>query len=691
MGRCSVWRWDDTSHEINPLKNIKWVDIPAEHLEDYLVRGWQPAPIRVKWYEFPLEEPRTMLILGVKKRFLSLRENPKSLTEGDLAPREFTWALWEAVSRRDTLGSSAGEVYVYLHWKLPDIYLRVRALGETVEISTGFGPRTLYLTDIDLMRGSTVVEHWRRVPVQNTGWCYNSPVFRSFLLELWEEVHGIWTGDHSFPTTATGSSNEATKIFALYDSFRERARKIRKRKEALLVVRLQDGYDEKSFARFSLPLRGKWIPSLLEGLEEYFLRLGFSPGGENGLIEKVRVAPRSNIYFGVLRKVKFPDEVIRYFTLPEIQSLITRFLESSGGGSGAADPSSGGMGMETQSPRRPEGEQETPNTGSAASSKPTDRADEEGSSDGKSCEAPSESQGVRDSSPGGGGSGSIDPAQESDAESAEEILDLDGAESSEEPGHEDLATFLDLSDVRGAQEEGSYKTEEPNLEFGGVTYRFSLAPSPFMQRVRGILEKIVGGENDDGPRLHAPKFLERMKTFRLYPTPHKEEEGRSAVVFMPDVSGSCGHIAEHTLDIAAAMAHYGVAGAEVITVVHSNGVVLEVWIGKKKVFETGYYSGQDNDQSIDFLVKILRRYEVKLAIAAGDNDAWYLYARIFEEYIQPKGYKFLWLDHFRASWGKPTIMDARWRSNYGVLPGMVWIGGLSTEEDFIEALRRLIT
>lgn len=74
------------------------------------------------------------------------------------------------------------------------------------------------------------------------------------------------------------------------------------------------------------------------------------------------------------------------------------------------------------------------------------------------------------------------------------------------------------------------------------------APSHHLRgQVRRALERLVSfGQYQDGPRLDAQEFCERLIAHRpLYPA-RLEEEARPAVLVLPDVSGSCAGFSNRT-------------------------------------------------------------------------------------------------------------------------------------------------
>ena len=213
-----------------------------------------------------------------------------------------------------------------------------------------------------------------------------------------------------------------------------------------------------------------------------------------------------------------------------------------------------------------------------------------------------------------------------------------------------------------------------------------------VRQVRRALERLVSfGQYQDGPRLDAQEFCERLIAHRpLYPA-RLEEEARTAVLVLPDVSGSCAGFSDRTLIVAKAAAELGVHGADVIVVAHSNGYPQEFKINNQKEKETSDYEIEGrNSDALEFYASLLKRYRVEVVVAMGDGDAEWLYELLAS---LPAVHHFVWLDN----WSCNNLPEPQDRTS--LLPGLhgwprrllhktTYIVGCDTEEHFIAGLEQ---
>jgi len=213
-----------------------------------------------------------------------------------------------------------------------------------------------------------------------------------------------------------------------------------------------------------------------------------------------------------------------------------------------------------------------------------------------------------------------------------------------------------------------------------------------VRQVRRALERLVSfGQYQDGPRLDAQEFCERLIAHRpLYPA-RLEEEARPAVLVLPDVSGSCAGFSDRTLVVAKAAAELGVHGADVVVVAHSNGYPQEFKINNQKEKRTSdcEIEGRNGD-ALEFYAGLLKRYHVEVVIAMGDGDAEWLYELLAS---LPAVHHFIWMDN----WSCNNLPEPQDRTS--LLPGLhewprrllhktTYIVGCSTEEHFIAGLEQ---
>jgi len=213
-----------------------------------------------------------------------------------------------------------------------------------------------------------------------------------------------------------------------------------------------------------------------------------------------------------------------------------------------------------------------------------------------------------------------------------------------------------------------------------------------VKQVRRALERLVSfGQYQDGPRLDAQEFCERLIAHRpLYPA-RLEEEARPAVLVLPDVSGSCAGFSDRTLVVAKAAAELGVHGADVIVVAHSNGYPQELKVNNQKEKRTSdcETEGRSSD-ALEFYTGLLKRYRVEVVVAMGDGDAEWLYELLAS---LPAVHHFIWMDN----WSCNNLPEPQDRTS--LLPGLhrwprrllhktTYIVGCDTEEHFIAGLEQ---
>jgi hypothetical protein len=207
---------------------------------------------------------------------------------------------------------------------------------------------------------------------------------------------------------------------------------------------------------------------------------------------------------------------------------------------------------------------------------------------------------------------------------------------------------------------------------------------------RALARLIEGGEREDGPRHDWQRFCERLLSHRPPAVARREEEGRPAILVLPDVSGSCSAFAERSLAVARAVAALGVTGAEVLVVSHSNGYPHEVLLRRGRVESC---ATEDSPEATwGWYQRLLRQHHVEAVVALGDWDAAWLYRLLA---LHPQVRRLVWLDVWSSRRLPPTLRQARLRQLAAqqsepwpprALQRVRYVVGCGEQEDFVAGL-----
>ena len=193
-----------------------------------------------------------------------------------------------------------------------------------------------------------------------------------------------------------------------------------------------------------------------------------------------------------------------------------------------------------------------------------------------------------------------------------------------------------------------------NRQFGGITAelkRRQIPPKLVKNARNAISALITGGENAPGPRFDHQNLCVRLLTHRPVQPARREEDGRPAILVMVDVSGSCLGFSNVGLLVAQAVAMNGVAGADIIVVSHSNGYPISVMKNRQEP-EPVARSGQD--WAAEFWSDIIARNNLRVVIAIGDWDAYWIY----EQLVSLNSVRrFVWLSNYCCNYIYPTIAN----------------------------------
>jgi hypothetical protein len=175
-------------------------------------------------------------------------------------------------------------------------------------------------------------------------------------------------------------------------------------------------------------------------------------------------------------------------------------------------------------------------------------------------------------------------------------------------------------------------------------------PDPALVRqLRQIFARLAqGGETEPSARWDSRRVALKTAGYLRSWTTHDRrlESGRPAILVLPDVSGSMGKFAVEVAALAAAVAELGVPGADVLIVVHSNGSPIELQLNRGAAQEVRV----DDEETLGWYERLVRRYEVKLALVAADWDGEWLYRWLAS---RPNIERLVWLDVYCSSYGEP--------------------------------------
>ena len=172
------------------------------------------------------------------------------------------------------------------------------------------------------------------------------------------------------------------------------------------------------------------------------------------------------------------------------------------------------------------------------------------------------------------------------------------------------------------------------------------------------MEKIMAqvrldNELDFGPRIDKRKMSCKVAGY-LRPVTlqdNKIEEGRPALLVLPDVSGSMGRFTYSVTKAGMALGKTGRHGWDVIVVSHSNGFPCEISINGKPV-ECAPGFNEENE-ALEWYKGLINKYNLKLVIACADWDgAWlYKYLTSLDNVV-----KLIWLDPYCCSRTEPKLV-----------------------------------
>lgn len=185
------------------------------------------------------------------------------------------------------------------------------------------------------------------------------------------------------------------------------------------------------------------------------------------------------------------------------------------------------------------------------------------------------------------------------------------------------------------------------------TLAFTPIPSLWVERMRAVLERMVGGMSEPSPRWDKRKVATKIAGY-LRPwdmEDRRKEAGRPSILVLPDVSGSMSGYADEMALAAWAAAALGVPGADVIVAMTVNGHPFAV---SKNASAFVSVSCTSIDESMKVYNEIIRGGSLTGMIIFGDDDGEEIYAKIIKE--NPTLDTVLWVDVYKCRSTHPTII-----------------------------------
>jgi len=195
---------------------------------------------------------------------------------------------------------------------------------------------------------------------------------------------------------------------------------------------------------------------------------------------------------------------------------------------------------------------------------------------------------------------------------------------------------------------------------GGITAtpREVQADPRVVARLRALLERLrLGGETEAGPRVDPRKLSAKVAGYLRPVTPadHRLEEGRPALLVLPDVSGSMSAVSRDVLAAALALSRTGASGWDVVTVVHSNGFPEWAIVNTRSPEEVRQEGDPQEQlrQALAFYERLLARFQVRAVIVCADWDGEWLYKTLAQA---PGVQRLIWLDPWSCSRMRPRAV-----------------------------------
>jgi len=179
---------------------------------------------------------------------------------------------------------------------------------------------------------------------------------------------------------------------------------------------------------------------------------------------------------------------------------------------------------------------------------------------------------------------------------------------------------------------------------------------PLVRLAREALAAIVGGRSEIGPRWDAQKVATRTAGY-LQPwrvDDRREEDGRPAVLVLPDVSGSMAGFASDVMEAAWLAGLQGVPGLDVAVVSHTNGYPAWVSVNGSAFVEAPEDAQTADYGAFEFYERIVKTFNVVAVVILADDDGAWLFKRLAGLSDIEHVY---WLDVYCSSYGEPKVAE----------------------------------
>ena len=204
---------------------------------------------------------------------------------------------------------------------------------------------------------------------------------------------------------------------------------------------------------------------------------------------------------------------------------------------------------------------------------------------------------------------------------------------------------------------GSQNSTRSKMRFGGVFGSLERKVKVDLTAVRKLQQLFTallhGGESEPSARWDARRVSIKTAGYLRSWTVNdrRHEDGRPAILVLPDVSGSMAAWADEVCLAAVHAAWLGVSGADVVVVAHSNGFPVQMLVNRSRPVTVNL--SEKEDEVFKFYGNLLRRYQVRAVVIFADWDGEWLYRWLAE---LPTVERILWFDPYCCRQLLPVII-----------------------------------